>query len=66
MIYFVGIWRYLLFLQDAGAEGAINETIYSAIFLVQWFTTLIMIVVVIRKAIKGSGRSRPARGPSRL
>lgn len=66
MIYFVGIWRYLLFLQDAGAEGAVNETIYSAILLVQWFTTLIMIVVVIRKAIKGSGRSRPARGPSRL
>jgi hypothetical protein len=66
LIYFVGIWRYLLFLQSESADGAINQQIYSVILLLQWITTFALLVVVFRKAIKGSSRSRLARGPSRL
>lgn len=66
LIYFVGIWRYLLFLQSESADGAINQQIYSAILLLQWITTFALLVVVFRKAIKGTSRSRLARGPSRL
>jgi uncharacterized membrane protein len=66
LLYFVGIWRYLLFLQDSNATGAINQQIYSVILLIQWFITFAMVVLVIRKAIKGSGRSRLAYGRNHL
>lgn len=56
LLYFFGIWRYLLFLQDESAPGAINQQIYSAILLVQWFGLLATIVYVTKKAIKGSSR----------
>lgn len=56
LVYFVGIWRYLLFLQDEKAAGAINQQVYSAILLVQWIGLLATIYFVIKKAIKGSSR----------
>ncbi|MEN9693267.1 MAG: hypothetical protein RLZZ330_911, partial [Actinomycetota bacterium] len=56
LLYFFGIWRYLLFLQDESAPGAINQQIYSAILLVQWFSLLAVVVYVTKKAIKGSSR----------
>ncbi len=62
LLYFFGIWRYLLFLQDANASGAINEQVYSIILLVQWFATFALIISVLQKAIKGSSRSRLGRG----
>jgi uncharacterized membrane protein len=65
-LYFFGIWRYLLFLQDSSASGAINEQIYSLILLAQWFTTFVLILLVLKNAIKGSGRSRLGRGRTRL
>ncbi len=66
LLYFVGIWRYLLFLQDSNASGAINQQIYSIILLIQWFTTAGLIFVVIKKATRGSSRSRQGRGRIRL
>lgn len=61
-IYFVGIWRYLLNLQEPNASGAINQQIYSFTLLIHWLTTFWIIIFVSQKAIKGSGRSRLARG----
>lgn len=56
LLYFVGIWRYLLFLQDEKASGAINQQMYSAVLLIQWFGLLLTIYFVLKKAIKGSSR----------
>ena len=66
LLYFVGIWRYLLFLQDSTASGAINEQIYSFILIAKWLTTFVLILLVLKKAIKGSSRSRLGRGLNRL
>jgi uncharacterized membrane protein len=66
LLYFVGIWRYLLFLQDSNATGAINQQIYSVILLIQWFVTFALMVIVIKKAIRSSGRSRLAYGRNHL
>lgn len=66
LLYFFGIWRYLLYLQDSNASGAINERLYAIVILLQWFTTLTLIILVLRHAIKGSSRSRLGRGRIRL
>ena len=66
LFYFVGIWRYLLFLRDETASGAINHQFYSLILLLQWFTTFALIVFVVKRATTGSSRSRRARGRIRL
>lgn len=66
LIYFVGIWRYLLFLQDQTAPGGIDQQLYSFTLLIHWLTTVWVIFTVMKKAIKGSGRSRLGRGRIRL
>lgn len=66
LIYFVGIWRYLLFLQDQTAAGAIDAKLYSFTLLIHWTVTFWIIFVVARNATRGSNRLRPARGRNRL
>jgi uncharacterized membrane protein len=39
LLYFVGIWRYLLYTVDPSVVGAINETVYGWVILGHWITT---------------------------
>ncbi len=56
LVYFIAIWRYLLFLQDKAAEGAIDQRLYSFAILLQWIATASVIFLVTKKAIKGLSR----------
>ena len=46
-IYFVGIWRFLLFTQDPSASGAIDYRTYGWIVLLHWLSTLTITVYAL-------------------
>lgn len=39
LLYFVGIWRYLLYTVDPSVVGAINETVYGWLIMGHWVAT---------------------------
>lgn len=56
-IYFVGIWRYLLHLTDPSVAGGISEFGYSLIILIQWISTLGIVILALRESAKNRGYS---------
>jgi uncharacterized membrane protein len=47
-IYFVGIWRFLLFMTDPRADGAIDYKTYGLIIMIHWLSTAVLVILTLR------------------
>lgn len=54
LVYFVGIWRYLLFLTDSDFAGGLNETAYSATIAVHWLATATLVALAVGRSLRNS------------
>ena len=55
LVYFVGIWRFLLFLTDNTAAGSVNYEQYGWIIAVHWVATAALVGVALLRAWQASG-----------
>lgn len=46
LVYFVGIWHYLLYTTDPRADGAIGTQQYGLITLAQWLSTAVVVALI--------------------
>lgn len=58
LIYFIAIWRFLLFYLDPKAAGALSWQPYAWVIVLQWTATLAVVVSALVRSSRRRGRLR--------